>query len=134
MVSKLRAQRIADRIHEILSEMIILEVKDPRLSGIFVTGVEVDRELTFADIYVSALEGTQRAKEVIAGLEHASGYLRTELTRRIDLRTFPKLRFHWDKTPEHADRIERLIASIQSDLTKKSNIGENEQTDELDNQ
>lgn len=134
MVSKLRAQRIADRIHEILSEMILLEVKDPRLSGIFVTGVEVDRELTFADIYVSALEGMQRAKEVIAGLEHASGYLRTELTRRIDLRTFPKLRFHWDKTPEHADKIERLIASIQSDLTRKSNTEENEQAHELDNQ
>lgn len=106
MVSKVRLQRISERILEELSEMLILEVKDPRLSGIFITDVKVDRELAFADIYFSAVEGSQRAEDVIAGFEHASGYFRSELATRVDLRIFPHLRFHWDPTPERAAQIE----------------------------
>ncbi len=112
MVSKLRLQRIADRIRQELSEMLLQEVADPRLAGISITDVTVDRELTVADIYVSALEGSARAKEILEGLQHAQGYLRHELSQRIELRLFPRLRFHWDPTPERADRIERLIASL----------------------
>ena len=115
MVSKMRAQRIADRIREELSEMLIQEISDPRLSEISVTDVNVDRELSYANIYVSALEGSERSQEVLEGLEHAKGYLRHELAQRIDLRTFPYLRFHWDATFEHADKIERLIASLREE-------------------
>jgi ribosome-binding factor A len=115
MVSKMRAQRIADRIREELSEMLIQEISDPRLAGLSVTDVKVDRELSFANIYVSALEGSERSDEIKAGLEHAKGYLRRELAQRIDLRTFPYLRFHWDATFEHADKIERLIASLHKE-------------------
>jgi len=115
MVSKMRAQRIADRIREELSEMFIQEISDPRLSGISVTDVKVDRELSFANIYVSALEGHERSEEILAGLEHAKGFLRRELAQRIDLRSFPYLRFHWDATFEHADKIERLIASLHNE-------------------
>lgn len=112
MVSKTRTQRIANRIRDELSEIIIYEASDPRLNGVSVTDVTVDRELAFADIYVSAFEGSQRSQEIIAGLEHAQGYLRRQLAHRIDLRTFPQLRFHWDPTFEHAEHIDKLIASL----------------------
>lgn len=115
MVSKTRAQRIADRIREELSEMLVQEIADPRLSGISVTDVKVDRELAYATIYVSALEGSERSKEVLEGMEHAKGFLRRELAQRIDLRTFPRLRFHWDATFERAEKIERLIASLHAE-------------------
>ena len=114
MVSKLRATRIAERIREELSEILITQVNDPRLAGISVTDVNVDRELGYANIYVSALEGTPRAKEVLDGLGHAQGYLRSELAHRIKLRAFPRLRFHWDPTFERAERIEQLIASLHT--------------------
>ncbi len=113
MPSKLRLQRIADRIQQELAEMIILRVSDPRLSGITITGAKVDRELAFADIFVSSIEGKSRSKEVIDGLYHASGFLRHELAAKIDLRVFPRLRFHWDPTPENADHIEKLLATIR---------------------
>jgi ribosome-binding factor A len=112
MVSKVRVQRIADRIREELSEMLITETQDPRLSGISVTDVTVDRELDYANIYVSAVEGSERAQETLEALQHAQGFLRSELARRIQLRTFPRLRFHWDYTYERADRIEQLFASL----------------------
>ena len=58
MVSKLRAERIAERIYEELSTILILEVSDPRLASVSITDVSVDRELAFASIYVSSLEGS----------------------------------------------------------------------------
>lgn len=115
MVSKTRTYRISERIREELSEMLIQQISDPRLAGISVTDVKIDRELAYADVYVSALEGSTRASEVIEGLEHAQGFLRRELSQRIDLRTFPRLRFHWDPTFEKADRIERIIASLHAE-------------------
>jgi len=114
VVSKLRAKRIADRINEVLSEMLIYDVSDPRLVGVSVTDVKVDREMTFANIFVSALEGASRSDEILEGLEHAKGYIRSELADRIELRTFPRLRFHWDPTFEKAERIDRLIASLNT--------------------
>ncbi len=93
--------------------MLIREVNDPRLQLIFVTDVKIDRELAFADIYVSALEGSARSADVLAALETAGGFLRRMLASRIELRTFPRLRFHWDPTPENADHIERILASLR---------------------
>ena len=93
--------------------MLIREISDPRLQQIFVTDVRVDRELAFADVYVSAVEGAERSKEILAGLKSASGFMRRALAGRIELRTFPRLRFHWDPTPENADHIEKLLAQLK---------------------
>lgn len=100
--------------------MLIRDISDPRLLGISITDVRVDRELAYADIYFSALEGSERAREIQDGLEHAQGYLRHELAIRIDLRTFPRLRFHWDPTFEKADTIERLLAGLHTEKEGKS--------------
>jgi ribosome-binding factor A len=113
MPSGIRLQRIADRIREELSEMLIREIHDPRLHLIYITDVKVDKELAFADVFVSAVEGVSRSKEVLAGLEAASGFIRRTLAARIELRTFPRLRFHWDMTPENADHIEKLLAELR---------------------
>jgi ribosome-binding factor A len=121
-VSKTRAQRIAERIQEELSEMLIFEIQDPRLSGASITDVTIDRELAFADIYVSSLQGSESAQEILVGFNHASGFLRRELARRIELRTFPILRFHWDPTPERAAHIERLFGTLGNEqLTESEN-------------
>ncbi len=122
MVSKTRLTKISERIREDLSEIILMKSNDPRLKGITVTGADVDKELAFADIHVCAIEGVQRSQEILAGLEHAQGFLRSELAHRMELRVFPRLRFHWDPTFEHADEIERLIITIhQSDTQQVEN-------------
>jgi ribosome-binding factor A len=115
MPTAVRIQRISDRIREELSEMFLKEINDPRLGEVFVTDVRVDRELAFADVYVSAVEGASRSQEVLQGLDSASGFLRRELSARIDLRSFPRLRFHWDPTPENADHIEKLLDQIRNE-------------------
>lgn len=116
MPTPLRLKRIGDRFRKELSEMLVKdEIRDHRLGGITITEVKVDRELSYAEIYVSAFEGVERSKEVLEGLESASGYIRKILSERIELRSFPKLRFHWDVTPENADRIEQLLATVRSE-------------------
>lgn len=115
MTSQGRANRVAQRIKEELSTLLIFEVSDPRLSGVFITHVKVDRELAFANIFISALEGEERSEEILDGFRSASGFLRSQLARRIDLRSFPQLRFNWDPVPENADRIDKLIASLHND-------------------
>ncbi len=98
--------------------MLLKEINDPRLAQIFVTDVTIDRELAYANIYVSAIEGASRSKEILEGLESASGFLRRELAARVDLRAFPRLRFHWDPTPENAEHMERLFKQLKDEEKK----------------
>ncbi|MBK9923813.1 MAG: 30S ribosome-binding factor RbfA [Anaerolineales bacterium] len=114
MPSGVRLQRIADRIREEISEMLIRDISDPRLQQIFITDVKIDKELAWADVYVSAIEGTSRSKDVLAGLESATGFIRRTLASKIELRAFPRLRFHWDVTPENADHIEKILAELRN--------------------
>ncbi len=93
--------------------MLIREISDPRLKLTYVTDVKVDKELAYADIFVSAVEGTKRSTEILNGLESASGFMRRTLAGRVELRVFPRLRFHWDPTPENADRIEKVLAELR---------------------
>lgn len=119
MPSGVRLQRISDRIRQEISEMLLKQINDPRLAHIFVTDVTVDRELAYANIYVSAVEGASRSKEILEGLESASGFLRRELSARVELRAFPRLRFHWDPTPENAAHMEELFKKIKEEEKKK---------------
>lgn len=132
MPSKIRMRRISERVREELSAMLVKEVADPRLAGIQITDVKVDRELAYADVFVSAVEGVERSAEILAGLRHAAGFFRSELAARVDLRAFPKLRFHWDPTPEQADHIERLLAQIRTETPAPVEAPDDETEDAAD--
>ena len=126
MVSQLRLRRINERMKEALAILLLYEVADPRLHGVSVTDVRVDRELAYADIFVSAVEGEARKDEILAGLEHARGFLSRQLAQRVEMRQFPRLRFHWDPTPERAERIEALLKQIQAERAARGDAPEKE--------
>ena len=115
MPSESRARRVADRISRELAVIIQREVSDPRLSVITVTDVEVDRELAYATIYVSTFDlgEEDRADEVLHALSGASGFLRTQLAKRIQLRSFPRLRFRWDPSPDRGARVDELLEQLR---------------------
>ncbi len=127
MPSKLRLIRISDRIRQEISEMLVKqEIHDPRLLGATITDVNIDRELAFASIYVSAFEGSSRSKEILDGFQSASSFIRKNLAERIELRSFPRLRFYWDPTPERADRIDQLFAQIRQDEQNDETLEDDE--------
>jgi ribosome-binding factor A len=111
-MSKIRQQRTADHIQSILSELLLRDMRDPRLQGLTITGVRIDRELQYADIYVNALGDDSREEEIMAALERASGFMRRDLAQKLSLRTVPQLHFHWDPTLAHAERISELLDNL----------------------
>lgn len=113
MASKARARKVAERVREELAAVLLEQVSDPRLRLITITDVDVDRELAFASIYVTALGGDDRSEEVMEGLSAASGFLRRELANRIPMRTFPQLRFEWDASYERGTRIDELLDQLK---------------------
>jgi ribosome-binding factor A len=134
MPSGIRLQRIEDQIRQVMTVLLETKVNDPRVQGAYITDVSVDRELDYANIYISSLVGEDQAVEILDGLSSAAGYLRYELSREVKLRVMPKLRFHWDDTPEKADRIETLLAEIKAERlenAKEANEAEENKDEEL---
>jgi ribosome-binding factor A len=112
-MSKVRQQRTAEQIRLILSELFLRQLSDPRLQGLTLTEVTIDRELKYSDVYVNALGDESREPEVLAALAKANGYLRRELASRLRLRTVPVLHFHWDPSLARAERISRLLDNLE---------------------
>ncbi len=104
--------RMSERIHQILSQLLLREISDPRLQDITVTEVSLDPELMYAKVYVSAMGDENREAQVMQGLRRAGGFLRREVGRRIRLRNTPELHFYWDNSLAQADRINAIIASL----------------------
>jgi ribosome-binding factor A len=115
MATKARARKIADRIQEELADILRREVADPRLAMITITDVDVDRELAYAQVFVVASQDDERMDEVLVGLERAQGFLRSQLAARIQLRSFPQLRFRWDASHQRGARIEELLDNLQAE-------------------
>lgn len=107
-----KRERVAGRIRKILSTLVMREVADPRLQGITITNVEIDAELMYATVYVNAMGEEERAAEVIAGLEHAKGFLRREVAHRAGLRRAPNLIFKWDAGLDRSERITVLLNQL----------------------
>ncbi len=104
--------RMSDRIHQILSALLLREVSDPRLRQVSVTEVKLDPELMHATVYVIALGDATREAEVMAAFRRANGFLRREVGKRVRLRHTPELHFQWDHTLEQADRINKIISTL----------------------
>ncbi len=108
----IKQNRMSDRIRQILSELLLREISDPRLQGVTVTEVKLDPELMFADIYVNALGDESRERDVLTALKRANGFLRREVGKRVRLRNTPELHFHWDATLERGERMNQIISSL----------------------
>ncbi len=119
MPSDIRLKRIQDQIKQVLTEVLENKVSDPRLESAYVTDVSVDRELDYANIYVSSLAGSSQAEDILNGLQNASGFIRHSLSQEVKLRVMPKLRFYWDDTPEKAERIESLLDEIRKEREER---------------
>ena len=111
-MSKVRQERTAEHIQQLLSELFLREVSDPRLAGVTITEVQIDRELQYATVYVNALGDETRQEEVMAGLQSASGFLRRELAQSLDLRNAPILRFQWDPRLRYVEEVDQLLDEL----------------------
>ena len=114
-----RHERIAEEIHHEVDIMLAGELRDPRLEvSMTVTEVRVSPDLKQARVYV-IVEGTpEEQADAIAGLEKAGGYIRHELSERMQIRRSPELRFQLDTSAKAAQRIEDLLRAVKKDAVE----------------
>ncbi len=114
-MSKQRAQRVAERIKEEVSDILRLEIKDPGLVKMTsVTSVEVSRDLSFAKIYVSIFGNIEEQENIIKILTKAASFVRLELGKRIRLRHVPEVEFRLDRSLEYGAHIDKVLRTLNS--------------------
>ena len=104
-----RTSRIADQIQRELAELVRLEVRDPRVGMVTLTGVELSRDQSHAKVFFTTLGGPAAADEALEGLERAAGFLRSQLAHRLTIRKVPELHFAFDESVERGMRLSKLI-------------------------
>lgn len=105
----LRTGRVAEQIQRELADLIQMEVKDPRVGLVTLTGVEVTQDYAHAKVYFTTMKSAEEASKAQAGLEHAAGFLRSQLAHRMKLRIMPQLHFIYDTSVENGVRLSQLI-------------------------
>lgn len=126
-----RTQRIAEQMQRDLAQLIQREIKDPRIGMVTISFVKVARDLGYAEVYytvmpygeVSEDDAVKAAGDV---LKEAAGFLRTELAQNMQLRTVPKLRFHFDATIDRGRRLHSLIEKTVRDSKAKEQLDQND--------
>jgi ribosome-binding factor A len=124
-----RDLRVGDFVRDELASIIQRQMRDPRVGMVMVNEVSVSKDLSWADVYVTSMEARSEAEreELIAVLNKASGYFRSELAKRHKMRTTPKPRFHYDEAVERGPRLEALIGNALEEDAQRSGHDEEDQ-------
>jgi len=121
MATNHRHERVGEEIAHEINAMLAGELKDPRLEGmVVVSEVRVQPDMKHARVYVSMRGTNKEQSDAIKALDHASGYIRSELIERLQLRRLPELHFVLDVSQEHVERIEQLLRDMKKDKPSSS--------------
>lgn len=107
-----RGDRIGTIIQQVLSQVLLRDISDPRLSLVTISSVEMSEDLRFANIYFAASGGEKQVKAAEKGFQSAMGFLRKALAKELDLRFTPQLRFYSDSSFDYGAKIERILKSL----------------------
>jgi ribosome-binding factor A len=112
-----KASRLAEQIQRDLAEIVRLELKDRRVGMITLTGVELSADQSHAKVFFTSLADAGALQHTQVALDHASGFLRSQLAHALKTRTVPQLHFVYDESVERGARLSRLIdEAVASDL------------------
>ncbi|MGI6721830.1 MAG: 30S ribosome-binding factor RbfA [Anaerovoracaceae bacterium] len=119
-----RQGRLAEEIKKLISEMLLRELKDPRLTGmVSITGVDVSPDSSYATVYLSVFTGSDEDHDeaeanVLAALGSSKGLIRRKIGKNMKLRHVPELTFKIDTSMEYGRHIEELIDKVKKDEEK----------------
>jgi ribosome-binding factor A len=109
-----RADRVGGLIQQLLSEMLLKSISDPRLQMITITRVRVTKDLRIARIYFASAGGNVSVGDVSQGFRSAAGFIKRQIAPQLGLRYMPELEFFYDESFDHGARIDQLLKSIAS--------------------
>jgi ribosome-binding factor A len=117
-----RRERAESFIQRELTSLLRERVRDPRVSDLTLTGVELTQDRRHARVHVACYEGEERLQEGLEGLASAQGLLRRELAQRLHWRFTPQLEFLPDRTWQHAERMEQLFDQIAEERDAEEDV------------
>ncbi|MEW6296228.1 MAG: 30S ribosome-binding factor RbfA [Thermodesulfobacteriota bacterium] len=103
-----RSERVSGLLREAVAEIVLYEVKDPRVGAVTITDAAVSPDFREAKIFFTTRRAAEQAA-ALAGLRSATGYIKRQIAARLRLRHTPDLQFLYDTTLERADRLENLL-------------------------
>lgn len=107
-----RADRVGGLVQKEISDLLLTKIKDPRLDLVTITRVSMSDDLRSARVYFSVSTGDDSRLRALAGFKSAAGYMKRELSRRLELRYLPELRFVYDETFDKAADLNRVLKTI----------------------
>ncbi len=111
-----RPERVADAIHQLISEKMLSDISDPRLDGIHITKVKMTRDLRIARIYYHMNDATEERKASASrGFTSAASYFRRAIGQKILLKFTPEVEFYYDDSIDARERIDELLAQIKGE-------------------
>ena len=110
-----RQIQVADEIRRQIGELLLKQIKDPRVGFVSVTDVHVSPDLRHAHVNVSVYGSEEERKATMAALQHGTGFFRHEIGNNLQLRYTPELTFHLDDSLERGDRILRLLDQVRAE-------------------
>lgn len=116
-MAKVRVGRVGEQIKKELSQILQSELKDPRIGFITITGVDVTNDFSLAKIYLSVMGTDEQKSGTLKALSSATGFIRSELGKRIRLRKIPELQFTFDTSIEYGSKIDQLLHKINEGNT-----------------
>jgi ribosome-binding factor A len=108
-----RSDRVGDLLLEVIAELLNKEIRDPRIKSVTLTGARVSKDLRHARIYFSLLGAQESRAEALAGLKSATGFIRANAGKQINLRFVPSIEFTYDETEDEARRIDALLRQVK---------------------
>ena len=109
-----RIERLNEQLKREVTDVLLNEVRDPRVGRVTITEVRATPDLYHARVFITSLGTEEERAQAMDGLQAASAYIRGELGRRLHVRRVPELAFEWDQTLDHAQRIEQLLREVRS--------------------
>lgn len=120
MLAGKRSVRVGDQILKEVAEFVALKVRDPRVSGVTLTGIRMSDDLKNARIFYSIMGNEQDIKRIQQGLDSAKGFIKRHLGHKVALRYIPDIIFQYDPTLEMGNQIEKLFQKIAMEESKYS--------------
>jgi len=114
-MSKVRVEKLQELMKQEISDIVLHELKDPRIGFVTVTSVACTEDLREAKIYVSIMGDEKAARDSLHGLNSSLGFVRREIGRRIRLRFTPEISFALDASLDYSDHIQRLLNEIHKE-------------------
>ncbi len=114
-MARLRVEKVQEAIQQEISKMLLMDVKDPRIQFVTVTGVELTDDMSYAKIYVSLYGPKEKHEETWKALQKSLGFMRTEIAKRIRLRFAPTLILQKDTSMEYSAHIESILQKIKQE-------------------